>query len=41
MRHQFLTPMRTGPLMYDVPGIFRFGGLDKRRPGAIRYLDGF
>ena len=41
MRHQWIEPMRTGPLTYEVPGIFRFGGLDVRRPGAMRYMDGW
>ena len=40
MPHKFLEPMRTGPILYEVPGIFRFGGLDIRRPGAVRYVDG-
>lgn len=40
MRHKFLAPMRTGPMIYEVPGIFRFGGLDIKRPGAMRYVDG-
>ena len=40
MSHQFLEVWRTGPLRYDIPGIFRLGGLEIRRPGAIRYIDG-
>lgn len=39
MTHRFLSPMQVGPLTYQVPGIFRVGGLEVRRPGAIRYLD--
>ncbi len=39
MRHRFLDAMRSGPLMYEVPGIFRLGGLDVKRPAYIRYLD--
>lgn len=27
-------------LKYEVPGIFRLGGVEFRRPGAARYLDG-
>lgn len=27
-------------LKFEVPGIFRFGGVEWRRPGAARYLDG-
>lgn len=39
MRHRFLEAMRTGPLLYEVPGIFRLGGLDVKRPKLVRYLD--
>lgn len=39
MPFRFL-PMQTVDLMFKVPGIFRFGGLDVRLPGACRYLDG-
>lgn len=27
-------------LKYEIPGIFRLGGVEVRRPGAVRYLDG-
>lgn len=40
MPHRFLEVWRTGPMVYDVPGIFRLGGLEIRRPGAIRFVDG-
>lgn len=40
MAHRFLPVWQTGPIMFDVPGIFRTGGLEIRRPGAIRYVDG-
>jgi len=33
-------PMQTIDLMFKVPGIFRFGGLDVRLPMACRYMDG-
>jgi hypothetical protein len=33
-------PFRTRPLYWEIPGIFRFGGVDIRRPSAFRYLDG-
>lgn len=33
-------PFRSRPLYWEIPGIFRFGGVDIRRPGAFRYLDG-
>ena len=39
MTHRFLPVWQTGPLIFDVPGIFRLGGLDIRRPMAVRYLD--
>ena len=39
MPFRFL-PMQVVDLMFKVPGIFRFGGLDIRLPGACRYLDG-
>lgn len=40
MRHRFLQVWQTGPLVFDVPGIFRLGGTEIRRPGAVRYVDG-
>lgn len=40
MTHRFLPVWQTGPIVFDVPGIFRLAGLEIRRPGAIRYLDG-
>lgn len=40
MPHRFLDVWRTGPIVYDVPGIFRMGGVEIRRPGAVRYVDG-
>lgn len=40
MTHRFLPVWQTGPLVFDVPGIFRTAGLEIRRPGAVRYLDG-
>jgi hypothetical protein len=40
MPHRFLEVWRTGPMVYDIPGIFRLGGLEIRRPGAIRFVDG-
>lgn len=38
MRHRFLAPQEIS-LTFKVPGIFRLGGLDIRRPGAVRYMD--
>jgi hypothetical protein len=40
MTHRFLPVWQTGPLVFDVPGIFRIAGLEIRRPGAVRYVDG-
>jgi hypothetical protein len=40
MPHRFLPVWQTGPMKYDVPGIFRLGGLEIRRPKAVRYVDG-
>lgn len=39
MPHRFLPVWQTSPLGFDVPGIFRTGGVEIRRPGAVRYLD--
>lgn len=40
MPHQFMPIWQTGPLVFDIPGIFRLGGVEVRRPGAVRYVDG-
>lgn len=40
MPHRFLPVYRSGPIRWDVPGIFRLGGLDIRRPAEVRYTDG-
>jgi hypothetical protein len=40
MPHRFLPVWQRGPLVYDVPGIFRVGGLEIRRPATMRYVDG-
>lgn len=40
MTHRFMPVYQTGPLVFDVPGIFRLGGLEIRRPKAVRYVDG-
>lgn len=39
MPHRFLPVWQTGPIRFDVPGIFRTGGVEIRRPGAVRYVD--
>jgi hypothetical protein len=33
-------PYQVAPITWHVPGIFRVAGVDIRRPGAFRYLDG-
>lgn len=40
MPHRFMNVWQTGPIRFDVPGIFRTGGLEIRRPLAVRYGDG-
>jgi hypothetical protein len=40
MPHRFLPVWQRAPLAFDVPGIFRTGGVEVRRPTAMRYLDG-
>lgn len=39
MPHRFLPVWQNGPMNFMVPGIFRTGGVEVRRPAAIRYLD--
>jgi hypothetical protein len=39
MPFQFAQPWRRGPWYYEVPGGFRVGGVDVRRPSAMRYVD--
>lgn len=41
MPHTFFPAVTTNNIHFEVPGIFRLGGLDIRRPGAVRYRDGF
>lgn len=40
MRHQFFDARQIGPFVFDVPGAFRIGGTEIRRPSAVRYVDG-
>lgn len=40
MPHRFLPVFQRGPLYWEVPGVFRLGGLDIRRPKEVRYGDG-
>lgn len=39
MPHRFLQVWPLDPMNFFVPGILRIGGLDIRRPGAMRYLE--
>lgn len=39
MPHRFLPIWQRGPMTFDIPGVFRLGGLEIRRPTAFRYLD--
>ena len=36
MPHKFMPVWQTGPMIFDVPGIFSLGGVEIRRPGACR-----
>lgn len=40
MPHRFLPLYQQGPLNFVVPGVFRLGGLDIRKPKEVRYGDG-
>lgn len=40
MPHRFLPVFQDGPLHWLIPGVFRMGGLDIRRPAEVRYGDG-
>jgi hypothetical protein len=40
MPHRFLPVYQRSALQFDIPGIFRVGSVEVRRPGAMRYVDG-
>jgi len=40
MPHRFLPVYQAGPIRWEVPGIFRLGGLDIRLPQSVKYGDG-
>lgn len=40
MSHRFLPVWQSGPLRWDVPGVFRTGGTEVRRVAEVRYTDG-
>jgi hypothetical protein len=37
---KFLPVWRTGPMLYEIPGYFKLGGVEIRLPGAVKYRDG-
>lgn len=40
MPHRFLPVYQSGPLQFEVPGIFRTGGLELLTNAGMRYIDG-
>jgi len=40
MPHRFFPVWQSGPMSWEVPGLFRLGGLYIRRPKEVRYIDG-
>lgn len=40
MPFRFMPVWQVGPIIYEVPGIFRLGGVDVKRPASMRYVDG-
>lgn len=40
MPHRFLPVYQDGPTSFEIPGVFRTGGVEVLRTGAFRYLDG-
>lgn len=40
MPHRFMPVYQAGPLRFEVPGVFRLGGLDVRLPKEVNYTDG-
>ncbi len=39
MVHRFLPVWQQGPITFTIPGIFRVGSVEVRRPGAFSYVD--
>lgn len=39
MPHRFMPVYQAGPLRFEVPGVFRLGGLDVRLPKEMNYMD--
>lgn len=40
MPHRFLPVFQRSAIAFDIPGIFRVGSVEVRRPNAMRYVDG-
>jgi len=40
MPHRFLPVYQAGPLRYEVPGVFRVGGVNIKRPEDVAFADG-
>ncbi|MBN49980.1 MAG: hypothetical protein CMN85_10595 [Spongiibacteraceae bacterium] len=40
MPHRFMPVHQAGPLRFEVPGVFRLGGLDIRLPKEVAYIEG-
>jgi hypothetical protein len=40
MPYRFLPAWQVGPMIFEVPGIFRLGGVDVKQPKMFRYVDG-
>lgn len=40
MPHRFLPAFQPNPLRFEIPGVFRLGGLGIRRPKEVVYVDG-
>jgi hypothetical protein len=40
MPHRFLPVWQTGPMVFDIPGVFRVASVEVRRPTACAYIDG-
>lgn len=40
MPHRFFPVWQSGPFRFEIPGMFRLGGLDIRLPSEIAYVDG-
>lgn len=40
MPHRFLPVFQSGPLRYEVPGVFRLAGVNIARPEQVAYADG-